>query len=188
MCRFLHLNKLYPIEYSKIALQISNNIYQNQYLLYKENKIQTLYNKENPDETARSEKDPDQSNENETSRKQGGSGVMMQQIRDSAFLLVFDGAKNIEVAPHQCVLKPIMHDTLYYQISPATDRNHNLLQQLQYCKFHVRDLPKKIQESDKVAQVNQNDLINFPKFTKNVQKIVVEFQDCMIQAIDLLDF
>jgi hypothetical protein len=47
-------------------------------LLYKENKIQTLYNKENPDETARSAPDPDHSNENETSRKQVGSGIMMQ--------------------------------------------------------------------------------------------------------------
>jgi hypothetical protein len=27
MCRYLHLNRLYPIEYPKIALQISNNIY-----------------------------------------------------------------------------------------------------------------------------------------------------------------
>ena len=68
-----------------------------------------------------------------------------------------------------------MDDTLYYQITPATDRNYNLLHDLQYCKFHVRELPKKIQESEKVAQVTQNDLINFPKFTKNVQKIVVEF-------------
>lgn len=68
MCRYLHLNKLYPIEYSKIALQISNNIYQNQYLLYKENKIQVLYQKENPAETNRSEV-PAESNENESSRK-----------------------------------------------------------------------------------------------------------------------
>ena len=29
LSRYLHLNKLYPLEYSKLALQISNNIYQN---------------------------------------------------------------------------------------------------------------------------------------------------------------
>jgi hypothetical protein len=46
MCRYLHLNRLYPIEYPKIALQISNNIYQNQYLLYKEGKIQRIYEQE----------------------------------------------------------------------------------------------------------------------------------------------
>jgi len=39
MCRYLHLSKLYPIEYPKIALQISTNIYQNQYLFYKEKKL-----------------------------------------------------------------------------------------------------------------------------------------------------
>jgi len=38
-CQYYHINYLYPLEYSKIALQISNNIYQNQYLLYKEGKI-----------------------------------------------------------------------------------------------------------------------------------------------------
>jgi len=43
MCRYLHLSKLYPIEYPKIALQISHNIYQNQYLFYKEKKIQKIY-------------------------------------------------------------------------------------------------------------------------------------------------
>ena len=43
MCRYLHLSKLYPIEYPKIALQISTNIYQNQYLFYKEKKLQKMY-------------------------------------------------------------------------------------------------------------------------------------------------
>ena len=82
-------------------------------------------------------------------------------------MLVFDGAKNIEVAPNQCVLKTVHEDTLFYQISPAFDRNHNLLKELYYCKFHVRDLPKKIKECEKVSQVKEDDLINFPKFTKN---------------------
>ena len=112
----------------------------------------------------------------------------MQQIRDSAFLLVFDGAKNVEVAPQQCVLKLQNEDPLYYFINPAIDRNYNLLKDLQYCKFHVKDLPKKIQSCNAVAQVSPTDLINFPKFTKSIQKIVIEFQDCMIQALDLLDF
>ena len=40
--RYLHMNKLYPIEYPKIALQISNNIYQSQYMVYKENKLQEM--------------------------------------------------------------------------------------------------------------------------------------------------
>lgn len=42
LSRYLHLNKLYPLEYPKLALQISNNIYQNQYLLYKEKKITSM--------------------------------------------------------------------------------------------------------------------------------------------------
>ena len=86
------------------------------------------------------------------------------------------------------MLKLQNDDPLYYFINPAIDRNYNLLKDLQYCKFHVRDLPKKIQTCNSVAQVKPADLINFPKFTKSIQKIVVEFQDCMIQALDLLDF
>ena len=30
--------------------------------------------------------------------------------------------------------------------------------------------------------------MSFPQFTKNQQKILVEFQDCIIQALDLIDF
>jgi hypothetical protein len=41
--RYIHTNNLYPIEYSKIALQISNNMYQSQYMIYKKEKLQSLY-------------------------------------------------------------------------------------------------------------------------------------------------
>jgi hypothetical protein len=39
----------------------------------------------------------------------------------------------------------------------------------------VRDLPQKIKGEESVAKINPEDLITFPKFTKNTQKIVVEF-------------
>lgn len=42
MCRYLHLNVLYPVEYPKIALQICQNLYQNQYMKYKQNKLESL--------------------------------------------------------------------------------------------------------------------------------------------------
>lgn len=42
MCRYLHLNTLYPVEYPKIALQICQNLYQNQYMKYKQNKIEKM--------------------------------------------------------------------------------------------------------------------------------------------------
>jgi len=42
LSRYLHMSKLFPMEYPKLALQITNNLYQNQYLLYKERKLQSL--------------------------------------------------------------------------------------------------------------------------------------------------
>lgn len=42
MCRYLHLNVLFPVEYPKIALQICQNLYLNQYMKYKQNKLETL--------------------------------------------------------------------------------------------------------------------------------------------------
>ena len=36
--RYIHFNRLFPLEYPKLALQICHNFYQNQYLLYKEKK------------------------------------------------------------------------------------------------------------------------------------------------------
>lgn len=45
LSRYLHMSKLYPIEYPKLALQISNSLYQNQYLLYKDAKIQEIVKK-----------------------------------------------------------------------------------------------------------------------------------------------
>jgi hypothetical protein len=30
--------------------------------------------------------------------------------------------------------------------------------------------------------------VSFPRFTKTAPKVIVEFQDCIVQALDLLDF
>ena len=46
MCRFLHLDILFPVEYPKIALQICQNMYQNQYMKYKQNKLEQLLKEE----------------------------------------------------------------------------------------------------------------------------------------------
>ena len=73
---------------------------------------------------------------------------------------------------------PDFHPRLnYYFIKPAQDRNHQLLEDLQYHKLHVRDLPKAIQTQTIIPSSNakQNDLIKFPKFTTHTKKILIEF-------------
>ena len=69
----------------------------------------------------------------------------------------------------------------YFYINPAKDRNYQLLQELAYHKFHLRDLPSRMK--DKFGE-----LTKFPQFTKVNQKIIIEFLDCVIQGLDLLDF
>jgi hypothetical protein len=95
-------------------------------------------------------------------------------------MMVFDGSRNIEVEPQQCTLKVMNEDPFYYYVNPAKDRNVVLLEDLQNCLYHVRDLPDKIRSQHSVGEIKPEDLVNFPKFTKNSQRIVIEFQDCVI--------
>jgi hypothetical protein len=70
------------------------------------------------------------------------------------------------------------------------DRNAHLLREMLYHRFHVRDLPARIKDQHTlpVSDIKPKDLISFPRFSKSAQKVIVEFQDCIIQALDLLDF
>lgn len=73
---------------------------------------------------------------------------------------------------------------------PVKDRFHELLDHTRNHQYHLRELPKHIEQSDilKGSGILPKDLMKFPKFQKNQQKILIEFQDCIIQANDLIDF
>ena len=123
-------------------------------------------------------------------------------------MLVFDGAQNVEVQPDQSVLKlqnleqqetggdrgpeggPGAARRLYYQVNPVPDRNARLLYDMVYHRFHVRELPARIkrQQTLPASDIKAKDLVSFPRFTKTAPKVIVEFQDCIVHALDLLDF
>jgi len=116
LSRYLHLNKLYPVEYPKLALQISNNIYQNQYLLYKEKKVSSLLQRS----SKRSEKgntEPDSAlggvvDGSREAESQGGNSnartpqlIQKAQIVEQEAILVFDGVSNVSIQPDECMIR-----------------------------------------------------------------------------------
>lgn len=133
--------------------------------------------------------------------------VTMQTLRNLTNVLVFDGAKNVEIEPDQCVLlmKNFEHERLlkslgatseesmyqrshalnqppqislhYYFMHPTEDRNYRLLSDLQYHKFHLKELPDEIRNQGIISssKVKAEDLTQFPKFSNHNKKVMIEF-------------
>jgi hypothetical protein len=215
LSRYLHLNKLYPVEYPKLALQISNNIYQNQYLLYKEKKVSSLLQRS----SKRSEKgntEPDSAlggvvDGSREAESQGGNSnarapqlIQKAQIVEQEAILVFDGVSNVSIQPDECMIRVqrvqsdaqaqnAAHGFLvphFFTINPAKDRSHKLLEQLRHHDVALTDLKSHIvaQSQHSEAALPKEALLKFPQFSKMPQKIVIEFQDSVIQGLDLMDF
>lgn len=143
--------------------------------------------------------------------------MQLQRIRDDTPIHVFDGAKNVQIMPEECSLnsqsirrpprKVLQNYGLqeqlpdvtqgsgereyqFYFVMPVRDRFHELLEQVRNHEYHLRELPQRIEQSEilRGSGIQPKDLTKFPKFQKNQQKILIEFQDCIIQANDLADF
>ena len=75
-------------------------------------------------------------------------------VREFTRILVFDGAKNIEVGPRECLLQgqPFNADKerirYYYHIKPASDRTQNLLSDVTSHKVPLREIPQHLRDID----------------------------------------
>lgn len=78
----------------------------------------------------------------------------------------------------------------FFTINPAKDRSHKLLEQLRHHDVALTDLKSHIvaQSQHSEAALPKEALLKFPQFSKMPQKIVIEFQDSVIQGLDLMDF
>lgn len=79
---------------------------------------------------------------------------------------------------------------IYNYINPAKDRNFEILEDLTFHKLGIRDVGRQIIEKPAMSgtEISAEDLKNFPKFSKNIHKIVINYSDQIIEAKDLLDF
>lgn len=75
-------------------------------------------------------------------------------------------------------------------MNPALDRNRHVLEQLGNHEIALKDIKDVILNQPILnnSGIKQGDLLKFPKFRRNQEKILIEYSDCIIQANDIADF
>jgi hypothetical protein len=190
--RYLHFGKLYPIEYSKLALLISFNMYQGQYARYKQ---RFVAEKEVRSAATRVTVPKPQAEKTVVASKLGdesskGTGPHVSQLEnaslslggpsiDTDLILVFDGAENVGIHSEQGVARRATNASgqEYFFTEPAKDRNYRALESLRLHRFGLKDIINRVLDQEILpnAGIVQSDLLKFPRFLRSQDKILLEF-------------